>query len=107
MRVECGFFLSAVKFLRGELIKVCKKFRKSIAVLNLLVIFANEIKTQRKMKANTTQIPNEIFNRIVYAGYSMVMEGANLGLVVASLSQTNGLNPYEAVKLMNAIKANF
>jgi hypothetical protein len=37
----------------------------------------------------------------------MVIEGANLGLVVASLSQTNGLNPYEAVKLMNAIKANF
>lgn len=52
MRVGCGFFLSAVKFLRGGLKKVCKKFRKSIAVLNLLVIFANEIKTQRKMKTN-------------------------------------------------------
>ena len=49
MRIECGFFLSAVKFLRGWLKKVCKKFRKSIAVLNLLVIFANEIKTRTKM----------------------------------------------------------
>lgn len=57
------------------------------------------------MKANTTQIPNEIFNRIVNAGYKMVMEGANINLVVASLSSTNGLNPCESVKLMNAIKA--
>lgn len=105
MRVECGFFFFSVKKLRGWLKKVCKKFRKSIAVLNLLVIFANEIKTRSKMKTNNTLIPNEIFNRIVYAGYKMVMEGANISLAVASLSRTNGLNPYESVKLMNAIKA--
>ena len=51
-----------------------------------------------------TLIPREIFQRIVKAGVYMVLDGANLGLAVASLSRTNGLTPYEAVLLQERIK---
>lgn len=43
------FFSFCRKIFTGRLKKVCKKIRKSIAVLNLLVIFANEIKIRTKM----------------------------------------------------------
>ena len=45
----------------------------------------------------------EIFNRIVNAGVRMVLDGANLGLVVATLSRTNGLDPKQALRLKNRL----
>lgn len=49
------------------------------------------------------EMSKEIFNRIVNAGVRMVLDGANLGLVVATLSRTNGLDPKQALRLKNRL----
>ena len=45
----------------------------------------------------------EIFNRIVTMGVRMVLDGTPVGMAVAVLSQTNGLEPGQAVRLKEAI----
>lgn len=52
-------------------------------------------------------IGKDIWNRLVYKTYTMVMEGANINLAVASMARTNGLTPAQALRLMNDVKKNF
>ena len=41
----------------------------------------------------------EIFNRIVVMGIKMVLDGTPVSMSVAVLSQTNGLDPKQALRL--------
>lgn len=52
-------------------------------------------------------IAKEIWNRLVYKTFTMVMDGTNINLAVAAMSRTNGLNPAEAVRLLNDVKKCF
>ena len=45
----------------------------------------------------------EIFKRIITMGVRMVLDGTQVGMAVAVLSQTNGLEPGQAVRLKEAI----
>lgn len=45
----------------------------------------------------------EIFERIVKQGVYMALEGAQISLVVAVLSRTNGMDPAQAVRLKERI----
>lgn len=45
----------------------------------------------------------EIFNRIITMGVKMVLDGTHVGMAVAVLSRTNGLEPAQAVRLKEAI----
>ena len=45
----------------------------------------------------------EIFNRIITMGVKMVLDGTPVGMAVAVLSHTNGLEPGQAVRLKEAI----
>ena len=45
----------------------------------------------------------EIFNRIITMGVRMVLDGTQVGMAVAVLSRTNGLEPAQAVRLKEAI----
>lgn len=44
------------------------------------------------------------FNKLVYMGVKMVLDGTPVGMAVAVLYQTNRLNPAQGVELKNAIK---
>lgn len=52
-------------------------------------------------------IGKDIWSRLVFKTYTMVMDGANINLAVASMARTNGLTPTQAIRLMNEVKKNF
>jgi hypothetical protein len=66
----------------------------------------NSIRTfapTNKQQLKIDTMSKEIFNRIITMGVRMVLDGTQVGMAVAVLARTNGLEPAQAVRLKEAI----